>query len=154
MVSRVASPRRCTRRQLLSRLTIGIVIPPALSVLAACSSVAPAVSPTSSKPAAAAAPASPAPAASAAAAPAPSAAASPATASPVARVAPGSSQPLDTLVFATTTNVQTIMLPVGIEKGIFLKQNIDLKLKPLNSGTEGIKAVQAGEANFASLAFA
>ncbi|MCC7107148.1 MAG: NrtA/SsuA/CpmA family ABC transporter substrate-binding protein, partial [Chloroflexi bacterium] len=42
----------------------------------------------------------------------------------------------------------------GIEKGIFLKQNIDLKLKPLNSGTEGIKAVQAGEANFASLAFA
>jgi ABC-type nitrate/sulfonate/bicarbonate transport system substrate-binding protein len=55
---------------------------------------------------------------------------------------------------AATGNIQTAMFPIGVEKGIFLKQNIDLKVRTLNSGTEGIKAVQAGEAQFASLAFA
>jgi ABC-type nitrate/sulfonate/bicarbonate transport system substrate-binding protein len=42
---------------------------------------------------------------------------------------------------------------VGVEKGIFLKHGIDLKLKVLSTGQEMVKAVQAGEAQFVGSAY-
>ncbi len=42
---------------------------------------------------------------------------------------------------------------VGVEKGIFLKHGIDLKLKVLATGMEMVKAVQAGEAHFLGAAY-
>jgi len=42
---------------------------------------------------------------------------------------------------------------VGLEKGIFLKHGIDLKLKVLATGQEMVKAVQAGEAQFLGAAY-
>ena len=38
---------------------------------------------------------------------------------------------------------------VGVEKGIYLKHGIDLKLKVISTGPESAKALQAGEAQFA-----
>ncbi len=38
---------------------------------------------------------------------------------------------------------------VGVEKGIYLKHGIDLKLKVITTGPESAKALQAGEAQFA-----
>jgi ABC-type nitrate/sulfonate/bicarbonate transport system substrate-binding protein len=42
---------------------------------------------------------------------------------------------------------------VGVEKGIFLKHGVDLKLKVLHLGQHLSQAVQAGEAQFAGAAF-
>lgn len=42
---------------------------------------------------------------------------------------------------------------VGVEKGIFLKHGVDLKLKVLHLGQHLTQAVQAGEAQFAGAAF-
>jgi len=42
---------------------------------------------------------------------------------------------------------------VGVEKGIFLKHGVDVKLKVLSTGQEMSKAVQAGEAQFLGAAF-
>jgi len=41
---------------------------------------------------------------------------------------------------------------VGVEKGLFLKYGLDLKLKILGSGQEVVKALQAGELQFGAAA--
>jgi len=42
---------------------------------------------------------------------------------------------------------------VGVEKGLFLKYGLDLKLKILGSGQEVVKALQAGELQFGAAAY-
>src|SRR6059036_4083702 len=42
---------------------------------------------------------------------------------------------------------------VGVEKGIFLKHGVDVKLKILSTGQEMSKALQAGEAQLVGAAF-
>ena len=42
---------------------------------------------------------------------------------------------------------------VGVEKGLFLKHGLDLKLKILGSGPEVAKAMQAGEIQFGAAAY-
>ena len=56
-------------------------------------------------------------------------------------------------VAAVGNNFNHVPSFVGVEKGIFLKHGIDLKLKVLVSGVEMVKAVQAGEAQFLGPAF-
>ena len=46
---------------------------------------------------------------------------------------------------AVGSNMNHVPSFVGVEKGIFLKHGIDLKLKLLNTGQEMSKALQAGE---------
>ncbi len=50
---------------------------------------------------------------------------------------------------AVGNNLNHVPAFVGVEKGIFLKNGLDLKLKVLNTGVEMNKAMQAGEAAFA-----
>ncbi len=54
---------------------------------------------------------------------------------------------------AVGSNMNHVPSFVGVEKGIFLKHGIDLKLKVLSTGQEMSKAVQAGEAQFLGAAF-
>jgi len=54
---------------------------------------------------------------------------------------------------AVGNNMNHVPSFVGVEKGIFLKHGVDLKLKVLNTGQEMTKAVQAGEAQFLGAAF-
>jgi ABC-type nitrate/sulfonate/bicarbonate transport system substrate-binding protein len=54
---------------------------------------------------------------------------------------------------AVGNNMNHIPSFVGVEKGIFLKHGIDLKLKVLSTGQEMMKAVQAGEAQFLGSAY-
>ncbi len=49
---------------------------------------------------------------------------------------------------AVGNNMNHVPSFVGVEKGIFLKHGVDLKLKVLSTGQEMMKAVQAGEAHF------
>ncbi len=56
-------------------------------------------------------------------------------------------------VAAVGNNMNHVPSFVGVEKGIFLKHGVDLKLKVLNTGQEMSKAVQAGEAQFLGAAF-
>lgn len=49
---------------------------------------------------------------------------------------------------AVGNNMNHVPSFVGVEKGIFLKHGVDLKLKVLATGQEMTKAVQAGEAQF------
>jgi NitT/TauT family transport system substrate-binding protein len=56
-------------------------------------------------------------------------------------------------VAAVGNNFNHIPSFVGVEKGIFLKYGIDLKLKVLAHGVEMVKAVQAGEAQFLGSAY-
>src|SRR5204862_6378760 len=56
----------------------------------------------------------------------------------------GAQQPT-VLNAAVGSNVNHVPSFVGVEKGIFLKHGIDLKLKLLNTGQEMSKALQAGE---------
>jgi ABC-type nitrate/sulfonate/bicarbonate transport system substrate-binding protein len=55
---------------------------------------------------------------------------------------------------AVGNNMNHVPSFVGVEKGIFLKHGVDLKLKVLATGQEMTKAVQAGEAQFLGAAFA
>ncbi len=71
-------------------------------------------------------------------------AASPATGAPAAATA---SAPL-TATMAVANNLNHVVAFVGVEKGIFLKHGLDLKLKVLSTGAEINKALQAGEAQF------
>lgn len=134
-------------------------------VLAAC---APAAPPPTAAPAKPAEASKPAPAKAEAGKPAeskpeaskPAAAspvASPAAASPVASPAaaakPGE---LTQLQLALATNLNYVPVFVAIEKGIFNKHGLDLKIRPFATGVEATKAVQAGEvelavANFSTL---
>jgi sulfonate transport system substrate-binding protein len=56
-------------------------------------------------------------------------------------------------VAAVGNNFNHVPSFAGVEKGIFLKHGIDLKLKVLVSGVEMVKAVQAGEAQFLGPAY-
>ncbi len=49
---------------------------------------------------------------------------------------------------ATVNNMNHLPEFVGVEKGIFVKNGIDLKLKVLNSGAEITRAFQGGDAQF------
>ncbi len=55
---------------------------------------------------------------------------------------------------AVGNNMNHVPSFVGVEKGIFLKHGVDLKLKVLATGQEMTKAVQAGEAQFLGASFA
>ncbi len=56
-------------------------------------------------------------------------------------------------VAAVGNNMNHVPSFVGVEKGIFLKHGVDLKLKVLSTGQEMTKAVQAGEAQFLGAAY-
>jgi ABC-type nitrate/sulfonate/bicarbonate transport system substrate-binding protein len=58
------------------------------------------------------------------------------------------SQTAPTYTFAAVNNMNHLPEFVGVEKGIFLKHGIDLKLKVLKSGAEAMRAFQAGDAQF------
>src|SRR5437899_10756046 len=60
---------------------------------------------------------------------------------PVARA-----QTPTTVTAAIGGNMNHVPSFVGVEKGIFLKHGVDLKLKVLSTGQEVAKAPQAGEA--------
>lgn len=57
------------------------------------------------------------------------------------------------LAAAVGGNMNHIPSFVGVEKGIFLKHGIDLKLKVLNTGQEMSKALQAGEVQIIGAAY-
>jgi len=52
---------------------------------------------------------------------------------------------------ATVNNMNHLPEFVGVEKGIFVKHGIDLKLKVLNAGAEVMRAFQAGDAQFLAM---
>ncbi|HET9002251.1 MAG TPA: ABC transporter substrate-binding protein [bacterium] len=52
---------------------------------------------------------------------------------------------------ATVNNMNHLPEFVGVEKGIFVKHGVDLKLKVLNSGAEVMRAFQGGDAQFLTL---
>jgi ABC-type nitrate/sulfonate/bicarbonate transport system substrate-binding protein len=54
---------------------------------------------------------------------------------------------------AVGNNMNHVPSFVGVEKGIFLKHGVDLKLKVLNTGQEMSKALQAGEVQIIGSAF-
>lgn len=57
------------------------------------------------------------------------------------------------LTAAVGANMNHVPSFVGVEKGIFLKHGVDLKLKVLNTGQEMAKALQAGEAQVIGSAY-
>src|SRR3990167_2357939 len=57
------------------------------------------------------------------------------------------------LVAAVGNNMNHVPRFVGVEKGIFLKYGVDLKLKVLNTGQEMAKALQAGEVQIIGAAY-
>src|SRR2546426_10686197 len=61
-------------------------------------------------------------------------------------VAPGArAQTPTTVTAAIGSNMNHVPSFVGVEKGIFLKHGVDVKLKILSTGQEMSKALQAGE---------
>ncbi|HEY7677668.1 MAG TPA: ABC transporter substrate-binding protein [Candidatus Methylomirabilis sp.] len=50
-----------------------------------------------------------------------------------------------TLTMGATNNISSIVPFVGVEKGLFLKHGVDVKVKVFNTGQEMVKALQAGE---------
>ena len=69
-------------------------------------------------------------------------------AAPGAGAAGAGQQPV-TMVATVGNNLFHGPTFVGVEKGIYLKHGIDLKLKVISTGPESAKALQAGEAQFA-----
>lgn len=63
----------------------------------------------------------------------------------------GTGQPLQANV-AVVVNFNHLPTYVGVEKGIFLKQGLDLKVKQFHSGQDISKAMQVGDAEFAGAA--
>ena len=49
---------------------------------------------------------------------------------------------------ATVNNMNHVPEFVGVEKGIFVRHGVDLKIKVLNSGAETMRAFQGGDAQF------
>ncbi|HEV8675321.1 MAG TPA: ABC transporter substrate-binding protein [Methylomirabilota bacterium] len=62
-------------------------------------------------------------------------------------------QPPAVLTAAVGNNMNHVPSFVGVEKGIFLKHGVDLKLKVLNTGQEMSKALQAGEVEIIGSAY-
>ena len=65
----------------------------------------------------------------------------------------GSAQSPVVLNAAVGSNMNHVPSFVGVEKGIFLKHGVDVKLKLLNTGQEMSKALQAGEVEIIGAAF-
>ena len=65
----------------------------------------------------------------------------------------GAQAPPTVLNAAVGSNVNHVPSFVGVEKGIFLKHGIDMKLKLLNTGQEMSKALQAGEVEIIGSAY-
>ena len=63
-------------------------------------------------------------------------------------LAPAVGQGPRQFTLATVNNMNHLPEFVGVEKGIFVKHGIDLKIKVLNSGAETMRAFQAGDAQF------
>jgi ABC-type nitrate/sulfonate/bicarbonate transport system substrate-binding protein len=70
-----------------------------------------------------------------------------------ALAATGGAQPPQQLAAAIGANMNHVPSFVGVEKGIFLKHGVDVKLKLLNTGQEMSKALQAGEVQVIGSAF-
>ena len=69
-------------------------------------------------------------------------------------IAPGArAQTPTTVTAAIGSNMNHVPSFVGVEKGIFLKHGVDVKLKLLNTGQEMSKALQAGEVELIGAAF-
>jgi ABC-type nitrate/sulfonate/bicarbonate transport system substrate-binding protein len=68
-------------------------------------------------------------------------------------VATAGAQAPAVLTAAVGANVNHLPSFVGVEKGIFLKHGVDVKLKLLNTGQEMSKALQAGEAQVIGSAY-
>src|SRR5438046_8325563 len=69
-------------------------------------------------------------------------------------IAPGArAQTPTTVTAAIGSNMNHVPSFVGVEKGIFLKHGVDVKLKILSTGQEMSKALQAGEAQLVGAAF-
>ncbi len=51
------------------------------------------------------------------------------------------------LTLGATNNISSVVAFVGVEKGLFLKHGVDVKVKIFNTGQEMVKALQAGEIN-------
>jgi ABC-type nitrate/sulfonate/bicarbonate transport system substrate-binding protein len=71
----------------------------------------------------------------------------------VALVISASAQQPTVLNAAVGSNVNHVPSFVGVEKGIFLKHGLDVKLKLLNTGQEMSKALQAGEVEIIGSAY-
>ncbi len=56
------------------------------------------------------------------------------------------------VTIATVNNMNHVPQFVAVEKGFYVKHGVDVKLKVLNSGAEVTRAVQAGEAQVATIA--
>ncbi len=63
-----------------------------------------------------------------------------------------SGQTLYRVTIATVNNMNHVPEFVAVEKGIYVKNGVDVKLKVLNSGAEATRAVEAGDAQFATIA--
>lgn len=70
-------------------------------------------------------------------------------AAPLGVVHPAAAQQPTPMVATVGNNLFHGPTFVGVEKGIYLKHGIDLKLKVISTGPESAKALQAGEAQFA-----
>jgi len=57
-------------------------------------------------------------------------------------------QGLRQFTLATVNNMNHVPEFVGVEKGIFVRHGVDLKIKVLNSGAETMRAFQGGDAQF------
>ncbi len=66
-------------------------------------------------------------------------------------LAPAVGQAPRQFTLATVNNMNHLPEFVGVEKGIFVKHGIDLKLKVLNSGAEVMRAFQGGDAQFITM---
>ncbi len=66
-------------------------------------------------------------------------------------LAPALGQAPRQFTLATVNNMNHLPEFVGVEKGIFVKHGIDLKLKVLNSGAEVMRAFQGGDAQFITM---
>src|ERR671912_731108 len=66
---------------------------------------------------------------------------------------PAAAQQPAQLTAAVGDNMNHVPSFVGVEKGIFLKHGVDVKLKVLATGQEMSKALQAGEAQIIGAAF-
>ncbi len=51
------------------------------------------------------------------------------------------------LTLGATNNISSVVAFVGVERGLFLKHGLDVKVKVFNTGQEMVKALQAGEIN-------
>jgi NitT/TauT family transport system substrate-binding protein len=56
------------------------------------------------------------------------------------------------ITLATVNNMNHVPQFVAVEKGLYVKHGVDVKLKVLNSGAEVTRALQAGEAQVATIA--